>query len=448
MAPMDDALPLPERNAGATLLASHLLAHAGWARALAMRLVRDEATADDLVQRAWLAALERAPQQAERAGAWLGRVMRNLAWKERRSTQRRDAREHAAAVAEAGGGASAGEPVDAPPAIVAELEAQRLVVDALLAVDEPYRETLMRRWYRDEKPAAIARAMTVPVKTVETRLARGLERLRAELAARRGTPRQWCLALLPLALPAKAAAAATAVAVATGAGGGTLGSFATGAFAMSGTIKLVGVTSAVVAVAATWWAWPARNAPLQHNATAESAGEAGSVASAGAPTANRQPADLDRTADSTPATSAPAALVVRFFDPAGALDTDFWGAMHFAYGETKSASVRSFSRDHAQLPVPIVAGEIFSGIHAPAGDASGICRRRNCDRSPRGARQRALRDRSGRRQAGRRAAPRLVPRQEAVFAPRRSARGVAPPPDNLRRGPAVALSRVRRARPL
>jgi DNA-directed RNA polymerase specialized sigma24 family protein len=34
-----------------------LLANAGWAKALARQLVRDDASADDLVQRTWVAAL-------------------------------------------------------------------------------------------------------------------------------------------------------------------------------------------------------------------------------------------------------------------------------------------------------------------------------------------------------------------------------------------------------
>src|SRR5262245_23132499 len=127
MANMDAAVPNP-RVPLDPVGTEQLLAHASWARGLAARLVRDAATADDVVQRAWLAALERSPRQAERARAWLGRVVRNLAWKERRAEARRDARERSAAAPEATRGADE---------VVAELEAQRLVVDALLAVEEP-----------------------------------------------------------------------------------------------------------------------------------------------------------------------------------------------------------------------------------------------------------------------------------------------------------------------
>ena len=39
-----------------------LLAHSQWARALARTLVRDAATAEDLVQETWVAALKRPPR--------------------------------------------------------------------------------------------------------------------------------------------------------------------------------------------------------------------------------------------------------------------------------------------------------------------------------------------------------------------------------------------------
>lgn len=80
-----------------------LLKHAGFLRALAFRLVGDDARADDLVQDAYVAALERPPQGSVRA--WLGAVVRNLAGKMRRSESRRLMREH---------GASRPEPL--PPA--------------------------------------------------------------------------------------------------------------------------------------------------------------------------------------------------------------------------------------------------------------------------------------------------------------------------------------------
>jgi RNA polymerase sigma factor (sigma-70 family) len=195
--------------------------------------VTDAARADDALQQTWLAALARAGRARGRprdVGAWLRGVVRHVVAKERRADARRDRRERDAALPEA-----------QPPAsdVVAELEAQRLVVEALLRTDEPYRETLVRRWYRDEKPAAIAAAMGVPVKTVDTRLARGLERLRARLVELRGGARDaWCVALMPLAAHAPGAAAVV------------LGSIATGVLSMGTLSKFAAAALAAVAV---WW---------------------------------------------------------------------------------------------------------------------------------------------------------------------------------------------------
>jgi RNA polymerase sigma-70 factor (ECF subfamily) len=207
-----------------------LLAHARWARALARQLLRDEQRADDVVQEAWLAAVERPPRPGPGLRAWFARLIRNLASNQRRAELRRARHER---------GAAAPELAAAAAPVVDEFAAQQLVAQALLALDEPYRETLLRRWFRDEKPAAIARAMQVPVKTVDTRLARGLERLRAELTARRGgASRDWCLMLAPLA---QAGTATGVVAAWTG-----------GALTTAGLAKLAAAAVVAAAAVAMW----------------------------------------------------------------------------------------------------------------------------------------------------------------------------------------------------
>jgi len=344
MANMDAAVPHPRAPLENVVGAEQLLAHASWARGLAARLVRDAATADDVVQRAWLAALERSPRQSERTRAWLGRVVRNLAWKERRAEARRDARERSAATPEATRGADE---------LVAELEAQRLVVDALLAIEEPYRETLVRRWYRDEKPAAIAAAMAAPVRTVETRLARGLERLRAELTARRGAPRDWGLALLPLAWPAPQAL----VAGATAAGTSVLGTFAAGVVAMSGAMKLASAAIVLLAAAATWWAWPERTFEPRPAAVAAADGETPSLPPS-LPLAQR---DLDARDEPARAASAGEStvpsLAVRLLDDAGAPVNDFWGVLLVPGAEPEHLS--SAGAAVAHVPSPARDGEVL-----------------------------------------------------------------------------------------
>ncbi|MBL8841071.1 MAG: sigma-70 family RNA polymerase sigma factor [Planctomycetes bacterium] len=206
-----------------------LLAHADFAAALARQLLRDGDRAGDLTQQAWLRALERPPTPGPRLRAWLAGLLRNLARNDARAAVRRLRHEQLAARNEA-------QP--AADELTGAIEAQRLVATALLRVEEPYRETLLRRWYRDEKPAAIARAMGAPVKTIDTRLARGLERLRAELTElKQGDRDGWRRELALLAAPTT---------------GGSLTLAGPGAIAMSSSAKWVAALLVGATLIAGW----------------------------------------------------------------------------------------------------------------------------------------------------------------------------------------------------
>jgi RNA polymerase sigma-70 factor (ECF subfamily) len=187
---------------GDTFDSSVLLAHVAWVRDLARELVpADRHLAEDLAQDACLAALSRRPSTELPLAAWLGKVVRNLARQSKRGTSRRAARETDAAREEA-------EPSALD--VVLKVAAHREVVEAVLELDEPYRTTILLRFYEDLAPAAIARAQGVPVATVKTRLARGIERLRAKLDGTHGADgRAWILALVPLFEKPGGSAAAT-----------------------------------------------------------------------------------------------------------------------------------------------------------------------------------------------------------------------------------------------
>src|SRR5262249_57076749 len=65
--------------------------------------------------------------------------------------------------------------------------------------EEPYRSTLLQRYYHDLSVAAIAERGATPLNTVKARIARGLEKLRAELDRRYGGDRRaWCHWLMVL----------------------------------------------------------------------------------------------------------------------------------------------------------------------------------------------------------------------------------------------------------
>ena len=210
---------------------SVLLSHVAWVKDLARQLVpADRHLAEDLAQDACLAALSRRPSTELPLAAWLGKVVRNLAGQSRRGASRRVSRESDAAV-----------DVSEPSAldVVLKVAAHREVVEAVLELDEPYRTTILLRFYEDLAPAAIARAQGVPVATVKTRLARGLERLRARLDRTHGTDgRGWILALLPLFEKPGGPAAATLWSL-----------------IVSMNLKLAAAALAAIGGAALLWSW-------------------------------------------------------------------------------------------------------------------------------------------------------------------------------------------------
>ena len=168
-----------------------LLTHRAWVRRLARSLVRDGQAADDVEQRTWLAALSRPPQHEGTSRAWLGRVVRNIANDVARARRRRDVHELAAARPEA---------LRATIDVVADAEAHARLVRAVHELAEPYRTTLLLRWFEDLPPRAVAERMDVPVETVRTRLRRAHDALREELGGGGGAGSSaWIAALAPLA---------------------------------------------------------------------------------------------------------------------------------------------------------------------------------------------------------------------------------------------------------
>jgi len=152
--------------------ADALLAHAGFVRCVARAALRGDAEVDDVVQETWLAALQSAPRRPGALRAWLGGIARRQAANRVRreiASRRRDA--------------VAARPDRAPPAaeVAARVELGRRLVDAVLTLDEPYRQAVLLRYYEDLPPREIARLLDLPVETVRTHVKRGLERLRARL---------------------------------------------------------------------------------------------------------------------------------------------------------------------------------------------------------------------------------------------------------------------------
>src|SRR5262245_56150659 len=190
-----------------------LLEHDAFLRSLARSLVDEAVGADDVVQQAWVTALERPPKRPDSFAplrAWLAGIVRHVAWNARRGDERRTCHERATPPA---------DPVPSTQEVLAQEEARQRVVRAVLRLEEPARSTMLLRFFRQMPPAAIARHFAVPVETVRTRIKRALERLRSELDRDFGgervgrSPRDardaWCAALLPFAQAAPRGALAS-----------------------------------------------------------------------------------------------------------------------------------------------------------------------------------------------------------------------------------------------
>ncbi len=155
---------------GTSASAHSLLEHARFLHELARALVRDSGATDDVVQDTYAAALDH--PGAARSRGWLGTVARNFALRRLRSEKRRRRRE--TAVVRRG-------TVPATDETVARLEIERLLVDAVRALDEPYRTAVVQRYFEGKTPTEIARESGEKPRTIETRLRRALAMLRTRL---------------------------------------------------------------------------------------------------------------------------------------------------------------------------------------------------------------------------------------------------------------------------
>ena len=260
-----------------------LLAQTEWLGRLAAQLV-PATERDDLVHDVLLTAVRR-DREPQRTRAWLATVARNLASRRRRREQHRRARE----LATAPGEASAPATVD----VVAGFATHRTVVDAVMALDEPYRTAVLLRFWEDLPLREVARRTGVPTETARTRVKRGIDRLRARLDA--GGRRAWLLPLLQIDAVRRA--------LSGGAMLPTAASLLTGVLLMKYVLALV---VAAVLVGAVVWFSPATPPPV---ADAGKATAAASPAAAAAPGVAATPDLSSRTVVPTAAAGAVIARV-------------------------------------------------------------------------------------------------------------------------------------------
>jgi RNA polymerase sigma-70 factor (ECF subfamily) len=225
------------------LTAEQLLQHAGWMKALALKLVADGSRADDAVQQTLLRAMERPRRPPRSLLPWLATVLRNFIRQSHREEHRRRRREAQAARPESIS--------STPEKVLERVELHAQIVGAVLKLSEPYRSTVLLHFFEEMSLGEIAREQGVPLNTVKTRLRRALDQLRVCLdRLHGGNHRAWCAILLPL-LGLKAGASPTSA-------GAGLERWLTGARQTSNVLSsltgkgiIMGISSKSIAAAAT-----------------------------------------------------------------------------------------------------------------------------------------------------------------------------------------------------
>jgi RNA polymerase sigma-70 factor (ECF subfamily) len=178
-------------SADTPLNPEELLKHTRWMVPLARTLVRHD-QAEDLVQDAWLALVKNPPRTEHATRSWLRSVLTRIANRRHREKYARDQHERAVARSE--------ESRQQPDEIVERAQSHRLLVDMVLKLNEPYRTTVLLRYFGGLTTKDIAERQAVAVPTVRSRLNRAMELLRSDLDRQhRGDRQAWISALLPLA---------------------------------------------------------------------------------------------------------------------------------------------------------------------------------------------------------------------------------------------------------
>src|SRR5262245_6513506 len=169
-----------------TLSLSHeLVGSSTWTRRLARSLLGDESAADDAAQEAWLSVQRSPPAAGRPLGPWIRAVVRNRLLNRARQDRRRGVRERRAEGELEPAGA------DSPEDLLARLEIHKVLVDSVGRLGEPYRQTVLLRYFEGLSSAEIAARENIPAGTVRSRLHTAMGELRESLEQRYGSSRAW-----------------------------------------------------------------------------------------------------------------------------------------------------------------------------------------------------------------------------------------------------------------
>jgi RNA polymerase sigma-70 factor (ECF subfamily) len=153
--------------------------------ATAMRLTRNRADAEDLVQDTYVKAFRHADQftRGTNLRAWLYTILHNT-WRNRRRDASRDAVEVDSEQVElAAAGPAVGEPVETPERILMRSTLDAELQAALDELPDAFRQAVWLRDVEEFTYAEIAAMLNVPIGTVMSRISRGRRMLFEKLSA-------------------------------------------------------------------------------------------------------------------------------------------------------------------------------------------------------------------------------------------------------------------------
>ena len=179
--------------------------------------------ADDIVQDAYLAALESPRPMRASLGAWLSGVIRRLAANRRRESGRRARRERRAATIEA---------LPSAADLTAELELHQRLAEAILGLAPVDRDAVILRYFEGLPPREAAARLEITTEIFRRRVNRALADLRIRLDRSYGGDRGAWLSVVPLSLHALSDGAGTTV--------------STGALLMTLKTKVVAIVALVI----------------------------------------------------------------------------------------------------------------------------------------------------------------------------------------------------------
>ncbi len=154
-----------------TNMQAELLKHEAFVRRIAGFLLNDPNDVDDLTQDVWVSALQRKDFGTRDLRDWLASTVRSMVGNRKRSEGRRAVREREASSVE-----EAPCPLDA-------WTARQVVVNAVLALDEPFRSTVIWAYGEGLSTSEIAKREKIAEGTVRSRLFRAHAKLREDLGS-------------------------------------------------------------------------------------------------------------------------------------------------------------------------------------------------------------------------------------------------------------------------